>query len=87
MSKRTTQTTVHFSDPFLLHGFDAQQPAGDYRIEREEEVIEGLSWLAWHCVATFIHLPAISADGMTRQMVQIDPADLAGIIETTSARP
>jgi hypothetical protein len=37
------------------------QPPGDYAIDEDEELIDGLSWLAYQRVATFIHLPAISA--------------------------
>jgi hypothetical protein len=65
----------------LLRGFDAPQPAGEYRIEQDEEPIEGVSWLAYRRVATFIHLPAIAARSLTRQVVQIDPADLEAALK------
>ena len=51
MSTRTTQSLVRFSSPFLLYGFDTPQPAGEYRIEHDDELIEGLSWLAYRRVA------------------------------------
>jgi hypothetical protein len=73
MSTRTTETVVHFSLPFRLPDLDEIQPAGDYKIEQDEELIEGLSRLAYQRVATFIHLPAISADTRTRQVLKIDP--------------
>ena len=44
---------------FLLPGFDAPQPAGDYRVDQDEELIEAFSRLAWRRVGAFIHLPAI----------------------------
>lgn len=81
MSTRTTQSVVRFSSPFLLYGFDAPQPAGEYRIEQDDELIEGLSRLAYRRVATFIHLPAIAPGQRPKQMVQIDPADLEAALE------
>ncbi|HEY0121693.1 MAG TPA: hypothetical protein VGC14_08020 [Rhizobium sp.] len=76
MTNRTTQTVVRFSFPFLLPGFDAPQPAGEYRVDHDEEAIEGISRLAWRRVGAFIHLPAIAMPGSRQQMVPINPADL-----------
>ncbi|PWJ78347.1 hypothetical protein C7441_11612 [Pseudaminobacter salicylatoxidans] len=88
---RTTRRTVRFSSPFLLYGFDAPQPPGEYFIDQDDEEIEGLSWLAYRRVATFIHLPAITSGVRTHQVVQIDAADLEaalrkdGEVSTASA--
>ncbi|MDN5928480.1 MAG: hypothetical protein L0I29_15530 [Hyphomicrobiales bacterium] len=81
MTTRTTQTVARFSSPFLLPGFDQPQPAGDYRVDQDEESIAGLSRLAWRRVGAFVHLPAISVKGSTRQMVAINPADLDAVLE------
>ncbi|MFC3206087.1 hypothetical protein [Aquamicrobium soli] len=81
MTSRTTQTVVHFSTPFRLPDFDTVQPAGDYRVDHDEEVIEGASWLAWRRVGSFIHLPGIGMRGLTQQMVPINLADLDAILE------
>jgi hypothetical protein len=81
LASRTTQTVVSFSSAFLLPGFDMPQPAGDYRVDQDEETIEGLSRLAWRRVAAFIHLPAIAPNGSTRQMVPITPADLDAALQ------
>lgn len=76
LSTRTTQTTVRFASPFLLPGLDEPQPAGEYRVDHDEEAIEGVSHLAWRRVCTFIHLPAIGAPATLRQMLPVNPADL-----------
>ena len=81
MTTRTTQTVVRFSSAFLLPGFDAPQPAGEYRVDQDEESIDGLSRLAWRRVAAFIHLPAIAPRVPTQQMVPINPADLDAALE------
>ncbi|WP_040588044.1 hypothetical protein [Allomesorhizobium alhagi] len=76
MTSRTTQTVIHFSLDFRLPGFDAPQPAGDYRVDHDEELVEGASRFAWRRVGAFIHLPAIAIRASTQQMVPINPADL-----------
>lgn len=76
VANRTTQTTVTFNSPFSLPGFDAPQPAGEYRVETDDEAIEGPSVTAYRRVATFIHLPAISVRSLTRHMVPVDRAEL-----------
>ena len=81
MATRTSQSTVRFGSTFLLQGFDAPQPAGEYRVERDEETIEGSSWLGWRCVATFIYLPAIGVVRSTQQLLQVDPAELQAALE------
>jgi len=76
VTTRTTQTTVSFSSAFLLPGFDAPQPAGDYLVDHDEEAIEGVSRTAWLRVGAFIHLPAIGVRSTMRRMVPITPGDL-----------
>ena len=81
MTRRTTRTVVRFSTPFLLPGLGAPQPAGDYRVDQDEEQIETFSRLAWRRVGAFIHLPAIGAQVSTRQMVPVNSADLDAALE------
>ena len=76
MSTRTKRSTVHFAAPFALRGVDEIQPPGDYAIDEDEELIDGISWLAYRRVATFIHLPAMSSSSMTSQLVAIDHSEL-----------
>ena len=81
MATRTTQTVVHFASSFLLPGFDTAQPAGDYRVDHDEETIESFSLVVWQRVGTFIHLPGIGQQGATQQMVPVNPADLYAALE------
>ena len=81
VATRTTQTVVRFNSAFALPGLDAPQPAGEYRVDLDEESLEGASRTAWRRVATFIHLPAISAKGSTQQMVPIEPASLEAALD------
>lgn len=81
MATRTTQTVVHFSNAFLLPGFDKPQPAGDYHVDHDEETIEGISRVAWRRVGSFIHLPGIGMQRPTHQMVPVNPTELDAALE------
>jgi hypothetical protein len=74
MTIRTTTTTVTFRRPFLLKGAEHTAPAGDYRVVTDEELLEGLSFLAYRRVMTAIILPAAGGGGT--EMLIIDPRDL-----------
>ena len=61
MTAKTERATISFANPFSLKELDAAQPAGDYIVETDHELIEGLSWFAYRRVATFLHIPRIAA--------------------------
>lgn len=76
MPTRTRHSTVQFSRPFVLRGIDGIQPPGDYTIDEDEELVDGISWLAYRRVATFIHLPATAPNTRTSHLIAIDHAEL-----------
>lgn len=76
MTMRTITSTVIFKKPFLIGGMDAEQPAGSYQVETDEQRIENVSFVAYRRVATLIHLhPSLDHPGI-RQTLTIEPADL-----------
>ena len=74
MTMRTTNKTITFHQPFRLEGVDGVLPPADYRVVTDEEIIERLSFVAYHRVATSIFVPA--PFGSAVEMVSIDPSDL-----------
>jgi len=58
----------------MLKGVDRILPAGNYRVVRDEELIEELSFPVYRRVSTMIFVPAKSASSV--EMVAIDPQDL-----------
>jgi hypothetical protein len=76
MITRTSNKSVVFSQPFLLKGVGRILPPGDYRVMTDEELIEGLSFLAYRRVSTVIFVPAQSHNASSVEMVTIDPYDL-----------
>ena len=76
MTVRTKRLIAHFEAPFVLPGLDGIQPAGDYDIDDDEELIEDLSWPAYKRVATFIYVPAKGSNECRTQLVAIDYTEL-----------
>lgn len=73
---RSTSRTVHFDSPFRLPGVEGALSPGDYLIETEEALIDGLSFDAWRRVATTIRLPARPEGPLVLQVVAVEPAAL-----------
>ena len=71
MTIRTIRRTIPFRRPFYLKGVDRLLPVGDYSVVTDEELIEGLSFSAYHRVSTTIFVPAPSGSAIER--VTIDP--------------
>lgn len=78
MTTRSTMSTVTFTRPFNLNGFDGEQPAGSYSVETDEELLEELSFPAYRRMATMMQLDA-SARGSAGvlQVAVINPDELA----------
>jgi hypothetical protein len=76
MNVRTTSKTITFRRPFSLVGLEESQPAGTYTIQTDEEPIEGLSFLAYHRVATVIFLPLGQGGPGSFQAISVTPEAL-----------
>ena len=73
---RTIRKSVIFDRPFSLSAIDEVQPAGRYTVDIDEELIEGLSFLAYRRVTTTIYLPLRQGGAGSMQAVRVDPAEL-----------
>ena len=71
---RTTTATVTFHQRFWLKDVDRLLPPACYRVMTDEELIEGLSFPAYHRASTVSFVPGPS--GCAVEMVTIDPLDL-----------
>jgi hypothetical protein len=74
---------VTFTQPLSLKGVESAVPAGTYRIDIEEELIDGLSFLAYRRLATFINIP-MSSNAAVQDFL-IDPKDPAAAQERDQA--
>lgn len=88
MTTRTTKTTVTFTRPFSLSGFDGMQPAGAYSVETDEELLDGVSFPAYRRMATMMQLwPASIGKGAGNpkasgilQVAVINPVELTAAL-------
>jgi hypothetical protein len=76
MVTRTSVQTVTFQNPFVLPGIEDKLPAGNYRIEIDEEVLEGVSFLAYRRLKVALFLPVPSGKPGFESMLTIHPKDL-----------
>lgn len=76
MTIRTSKRTVTFRRPFSLGELEEKQPAGAYIVETDEELLEGISFLAYRQIATLIHLHAKPGRPGVVQTLYIDPKEL-----------
>jgi hypothetical protein len=59
-----------------LNGIEGTFPPGTYAIEVTDEQLNGLSFIAYRRVTTTIALPSSNTANISRQLVEIEPADL-----------
>ena len=85
MTIRTSKKTVTFNKSFVLGGFDEVLPAGAYRVETDEELLEGISFPAYRRILTLIHLHAKSGNPALTRTLPIDPKELAAALERDQA--
>jgi hypothetical protein len=78
---RTKKLIFRFNNTFSFDGSNRMFPPGDYSVLEDEELIEGISWLAYRRKATFIQIPAIGTVGPLTQLLEIDHDELTAIID------
>ena len=69
-------TNEQFLHPFSLAGIEEKLDAGTYIVETLEELIEGVSFVAYRRLSTTIETTGMGFGQAARQVVTIDPLDL-----------
>jgi hypothetical protein len=72
---RSMTTNVTFRHAFVLKDLERPVPPGTYRVDVEEDPIDGLSFLAYRRLATFITVPVAGRSGSTQSLL-VDPKEL-----------
>lgn len=54
MNIRSSTSTVTFAHPVVLSGYSDQLPAGAYEVVVEEELLQGLTFVAYRRTATYL---------------------------------
>jgi len=76
MSTRTTSKIVSFAKPFVLGALGEVLPAGDYAVDTDEELLQGVSFPVYCRVLTTFHLKHASGNPLLERTMTIDPKDL-----------
>ena len=86
MTVRTSRKSVTFAQQFSLSGIDQVQPAGTYTVERDEELLPGLSFPAYQRIATLMVLRSRGRVPVVEEVVNIDPLELQASQERDAGR-
>ena len=73
MVARTTKSSVTFDKAFTLGDRDEVFPPGTYAIETEEELLEGLTFMAFRKTQISIVLPAGSGHSGSSRTLMFEP--------------
>ena len=76
MSLKTTRGIAAFKEPFSLRNVEGIQPAGEYNVYVEDELIPGLSRTAWRRVSTLLQTPSISSSQEQSRLVVVNSTEL-----------
>jgi hypothetical protein len=79
---RVISTTVTFTRPFILDGFEELQRPGSYVVDTEQALIDSLSVTAWKRVSTVIRL---NRHGAT-EYLPINPEQLTEALRRDGAQ-
>ncbi|WP_460087695.1 hypothetical protein [Roseibium sp. LAB1] len=80
MFVRSTRSIVKFYHPFNLNGDPECLPAGEYEVVVEEELLEGLSFLAYRKTATYLVVVGRGLNAGETAMREISENSLESLI-------
>jgi hypothetical protein len=84
MLNRTSESIVTFHHAFSIGTAISDHPAGSFRVVKEEELVEGLSYAAYHAVSISVQMPAIGVPGTIRQFIAVSGHDSDAALEADS---
>lgn len=73
---RSFRTTLAFPRPFTMDGYPDELPAGAYEMLAEEELLEGLSFVAYRRTATFLSVRGSGPNAGRTELHPIQDCDL-----------
>ena len=76
MHTQTRKTTVTFSRPFQMDGFEEELPAGVYEVESEYDILDGLFLPDCRRTSVLIHLQSNSGSSGYAQTLTVPWLDL-----------
>jgi hypothetical protein len=71
MTTRSVHSVITFVRPFTVGSQTEMLPAGTYNMSIDEELIEGLSFAAYHRMSTVLEVPAIGTTSPVKQYLYV----------------
>jgi hypothetical protein len=87
MASRTTRKTVTFTKPLVLGFLDEVLPAGDYVVETDEDLLQGVSFPAYLRVSTIFHLQHASGNPLLARTMSVEPHEIDAALARDRGRP
>lgn len=81
MNTRSSRSIVTFSNPFVLADYPDELPPGDYEVVVEEELLEGLSFIAYRGAATYLAVHGRGRHAGRTEMRPITGQDLEAALK------
>ena len=81
MTERSVSSVVTFKQPFKMGMQTETLPAGAYNVTIDEELIEGLSFAAYHRISTILEIPSIGTASAMKQYIHVSADDLDAALQ------
>ena len=75
-----TRITLSFRHPFILTALDREQPPGIYNVDIDEQLIDGLTFVAMRRVGATFYSPAGTDHSSCRYAVPMSMPELNAIV-------
>lgn len=85
MLNRIRTETVTFKHPFRIADLAEDQPAGEYVVETNEELLTGVSFIAYRRVKVLMHLRSRKDRPGLTETVWLEPDEFDRVRERDSA--
>ena len=76
MHSRTTRSAVTSAHHFRIAGYEDDLPAGEYQVDVDEELLEGLSFEAYRRTGTYLLVGSRAGGRGSAEMRPVDPRAL-----------
>jgi hypothetical protein len=81
MDNKTSESNVVFRNRFSLGAAVSDLPPGTYRVTKEHELIEGISYPAFRTTSLLIEIPSIGTLSMTKQFIAVTERELGAALD------
>tara|TARA_B110000977_G_C10797133_1_gene384839 strand:+ start:338 stop:610 length:273 start_codon:yes stop_codon:yes gene_type:complete len=87
MRERKSETRIDFAHSFVIKSHNETFPAGSYVLESYDELIDGISFIAYRTLQTFMRISTAKNGVVTQRILEVDRAEIdAALLADTKAK-